>query len=73
MSEVLTHPWLQDLDPQAFLEKKVEPPFKPTLSSNILDVSNFAEDCTKEEVHLSKCGAEEIEQIKDIGEVFNCF
>jgi len=42
IQEVLSHPWLSKLDSSKILAKTIEAPMKPKLSSNPLDVSNFA-------------------------------
>jgi hypothetical protein len=41
LDEILKHPWLATLDVDLLVEKKIEPPFKPKLSADLLDVSNF--------------------------------
>jgi len=51
--EVLAHPWLQDIDHDKLLKQKIEAPFKPTLSSNVLDVTNFDKSFTNEEAIVS--------------------
>ena len=51
--EVLAHPWLADIDHDKLLKQKIEAPFKPTLSSNVLDVSNFDKTFTNEEAVVS--------------------
>jgi serum/glucocorticoid-regulated kinase 2 len=49
ISEILAHPWFQDIDVKALLAKEIEPEFKPTLSQNIMDVSNFDKMFTSDE------------------------
>lgn len=39
--EIMAHPWFEDLDFDKLLKQRIEAPFKPTLSSNVLDVQNF--------------------------------
>jgi len=51
--EVLAHPWLSDIDHEKLLKMKIEAPFKPTLSSNALDVTNFDKTFTNEEAVVS--------------------
>lgn len=51
--EILTHPWLSDIDHDKLLKMKIEAPFKPTLSSNALDVTNFDKTFTNEEAIVS--------------------
>merc|ERR1712127_525392 len=51
--EVLAHPWLQDIDHDKLQKCKIEAPFKPTLTSNVLDVTNFDKQFTQEEAIVS--------------------
>jgi len=48
MDEVMKHPWLNGIDFAAIYEKKMTPPFKPHLSDDPLDVSNFKKFTQKE-------------------------
>lgn len=41
VNEVVQHPWFSDIDIDALMNRKIKPEFKPKLSNNILDVSNF--------------------------------
>jgi serum/glucocorticoid-regulated kinase 2 len=41
IQEILSHPWLQDINVEQLVGKLIEPPFKPKLSADVLDVSNF--------------------------------
>ena len=49
MEEIINHPWFSDIDRAALLGKKLSPEFKPKLSGNILDVSNFDKMFTSDE------------------------
>ena len=49
MEEIINHPWFSDIDRAALLGKKLNPEFKPKLSGNILDVSNFDKMFTSDE------------------------
>ena len=51
--EILAHSWLADIDHDKLLKMKIEAPFKPTLSSNALDVTNFDKTFTNEEAVVS--------------------
>ena len=51
--DILAHPWFADLDQEKILKMKIEAPFKPTLSSNELDVTNFDKTFTNEEAIVS--------------------
>jgi len=41
VDEILSHPFFASINLDELVEKKIEAPFKPKLSSNVLDVSNF--------------------------------
>ncbi len=41
LDEIIKHPFLQSLDLTKLVDKELEPPFKPKLTADLLDVSNF--------------------------------
>lgn len=41
LDEIIKHPWFSTLDFNHLVEKKIETPFKPKLSADVFDVSNF--------------------------------
>ena len=41
LEDVLKHPFLASIDFEKLVNKELEPPFKPKLSDDVLDVSNF--------------------------------
>ena len=43
VDDILSHPWLKEIDPKAVLQKRIDPPMKPALTDNPLDISNFKE------------------------------
>jgi serine/threonine protein kinase len=49
LKEILAHPWFSDLNIDHLVEKKIIPEFKPKLSTNLLDVSNFDKMFTSDE------------------------
>lgn len=55
--EVLQHPWLRELDAEKIKDKLIEAPFKPQLSKDMLDVSNFDTQFTSEEALVSVVNA----------------
>jgi len=74
VDEVLGHPWFADLDVNALVNKQIEVEFKPKLSKNVLDVSNFEKMFTSEEaVHsvLPVNVTRKIDKNKDKFEGFN--
>ena len=48
--EILKHPWFADLDLSGLQAKSIESPFRPKLSENAFDVSNFDKQFTRSEV-----------------------
>ena len=46
MDAIIAHPWFSDIDFDALLAKTIEPPFKPELTDNIDDTSNFDDQFT---------------------------
>jgi hypothetical protein len=57
----MRHPWLNGLDFNQLLEKKIEAPFKPKLSSDVYDVSNFDTQFTSEEAINSVIPTQKLE------------
>ena len=51
--EIVNHPWFDSLDKQALFQKEIVPQFKPKLSNNKLDVSNFDKMFTNDEAVFS--------------------
>ena len=49
LEEIITHPWFADIDMKALLAKSINPEFKPKLSGNLLDVTNFDKMFTSDE------------------------
>lgn len=49
IEEILAHPWFADIDLNALNSKSIVPDFKPKLSKDILDVSNFDKMFTSDE------------------------
>ena len=62
-AEIKVHPFFEGFDFDALLEKKLEPPFIPKLSSK-LDVGNFDEEFTSEDVVTSAIPEKNLEFIK---------
>ena len=49
IEEILGHPWFADVDIEALKKKQLDPEFKPKLTKNLLDVSNFDKMFTSDE------------------------
>ena len=49
LDEILGHPWFKDIDATALFNKQIVPEFKPKLSANQFDVSNFDKMFTSDE------------------------
>lgn len=41
IEEILRHPWLADINIDQLVSKQIDPPFRPKLTTDVLDVSNF--------------------------------
>lgn len=49
LNDIISHPWFKDINYNDLLNKKIVPDFKPKLSKDILDVSNFDKSFTSDE------------------------
>ena len=49
IQEILDHPWFSDVDINALKNRQIDPEFKPKLSKDMLDVSNFDKSFTSDE------------------------
>ena len=55
LEEVIGHPWFEEFDKEQFESRKYEASYKPTLSADILDTSNFDDPETdKNEIGFSE-------------------
>lgn len=52
--ELLEHPWFSDINIDQIINKTAEPPYKPELTSDIFDVSNFDQEYTDKKGRLSR-------------------
>jgi hypothetical protein len=64
IDEILRHPFLATITESDLVGKKIEPPFKPKLSSDLLDVSCFDSQFTSEEAINSVIPIQKLDQIK---------
>ena len=46
MDEITSHDWFKDIDFDMLLKKEIDSPFKPDLSTEVTDVSNFDDQFT---------------------------
>lgn len=53
IEEIKAHPWFADMDFEKLIKCKIDPPFKPEVSSDPLDVSHFDSMFTSEEAIVS--------------------
>jgi serum/glucocorticoid-regulated kinase 2 len=65
LEEVLAHPWFQELDHEKILDKRIEAPVRPTLSTDVFDVSNFDSTFTGEDALVSVVPAGKMPTIKN--------
>lgn len=70
---MLDHPWLADLDHEKILEKSIDAPVKPTLSSDVFDVRNFDAAFTGEAATVSVVPAAKTQIIKNNASQFASF
>lgn len=49
IEEILAHPWFRDIDLEKLQSRQITPDFKPKLSKDVLDVSNFDKMFTSDE------------------------
>ena len=73
IDEIMKHPFFSSINMDELLAKKIEAPFKPKLSTNVLDVSNFDQQFTSEEAVNSVIPAKKLEQIKKFQDQFDGF
>jgi hypothetical protein len=64
LEEVMSHPFMRNLGIDDLLTKKIEAPFKPKLSADLLDVSCFDKQFTSEEVENSMIPQQKLDVIK---------
>ena len=53
IKEILAHPWFSDIDVKKLVARQIETEFKPKLSEDALDISNFDKMFTNEEAVIS--------------------
>ena len=70
--EIKVHPFFAGFDFDALVAKKIEPPFKPILTDS-LDVGNFDEEFTSEDVATSVIPEKNLELIKRNQDQFDEF
>ena len=66
VDDILNHPWLKhQLEPEAIFAKTVIPEFKPNLTDDMLDINNFSERMTKEELKESVVPRQMVKNVSD--------
>ena len=50
---ILEHPWLKSISSEAILKKEIPPVLRPTLSTDMMDISNFCGKMTSQELDHS--------------------
>ena len=73
VDDIINHPWFDNIDKEALLAKKIVPQFKPKLSANILDVSNFDKMFTSDEAAHSVLPQQAIKKINSNKDKFKGF
>ena len=65
VQEIIEHDWFKDIDIDKLINRQLEAPFKPKLTSDLKDVSNFDKEFTSKSLEQSiipKKGKKKIEQ-----------
>ena len=73
IEEILSHPWYASIDQKALISKQIVPEFKPKLSKNVLDVSNFDSMFTDDEAVHSVLPQSAVRKIQNAGDKFKGF
>ena len=73
IEEVMSHPFFKELNLDDLVLKKIESPFKPKLSADLFDVSNFDAQFTSEEAINSVIPAQKLDQIRKNMDQFEDF
>lgn len=69
----MRHEFFASIDFNQLVDKTIEPPFKPKLSADLLDVSNFDSQFTSEEAINSVIPTNKLDQIRKNQDAFNGF
>ena len=72
-AEILDHPWFADIDKDKLFKKEYVPAFKPKLSKNASDISNFDSMFTNEEVVHTILPQSTVSKIKNANDKFKGF
>ena len=73
IEEILSHPWYASIDQKALINKQIVPEFKPKLSKNVLDVSNFDSMFTDDEAVHSVLPQSAVRKIQNASDKFKGF
>lgn len=73
IAEIMRHPFFNDLNLDELVNKRLHAPFKPKLSEDVLDVSNFDSQFTSEEAINSVIPAQKLDQIRKNMDQFEDF
>ena len=64
IDDIMRHPFFADLNVDDLVGKRIVPPFKPKLSQDLFDVSNFDSQFTSEEAINSVIPQQKLDQIR---------
>jgi len=73
IEEIMSHPWFSDIDTQSLQAKEIVPEFKPKLSKDMLDVSNFDKMFTSDEAAHSVLPISTQKKIEKVNGKFSGF
>jgi serum/glucocorticoid-regulated kinase 2 len=64
VAEVLGHPWFKGINHEMLVKREIPTSYKPKVSADALDVSNFDKEFTDEESTITMLNAGELAQVK---------
>ena len=73
VKDILAHPWFASIDQNALVNKTIKPTFKPKLSKDACDISNFDKMFTSEEAVHSVLPMSAQKKINKVNSKFSGF
>lgn len=64
LDEIINHPWFDDIDKAQLLKRQIPPPFKPKLSRDKLDTTNFEDELIRQEAEISEMPREGLKKVE---------
>jgi serine/threonine protein kinase len=73
IKEILSHPWFADINVEELLKRNIPTEFKPKLSKDVMDVSNFDKMFTSDEAAHSVLPGQALKKINKHKDKFDAF